>query len=263
MMNRLKKMTLLLGAVFMLALALFIPIETTQVQAAEEQGKVYVTDDAAIFTDDEEAKLTKLCKKTSDNCKTDIVIITMKQGLDGTALDNYVRGIINEKYGYDANASNPDAIVYVIDMKSRADRIVTSGNAKSDITQEELDDIRKSAEKQLTKSKYYKGCAKFIDGVERRMNVSLVYRLTYALPIKILISAGIAVAVVLVMMFNAKSKMTVDSRTYTKEHGFDVRRREDRFINTTVVKHHIQSSSGGSGGGGGGGGNSGSSGGHF
>jgi len=65
-------------------------------------------------------------------------------------------------------------------------------------------------------------------------------------------------------MFQAKSKMTVDSRTYTRNHNFNVRRREDRFINTTVVTRHIESSSSsGSSGGGGGGGNSGSSGGHF
>ena len=105
---------------------------------------------------------------------------------------------------------------------------------------------------------------KYIAGVRKQLDTSLSYRLSLYLPQKLLISLGVAAAAVIAMMFQAKSKMTVDSRTYTRNHNFNVRRREDRFINTTVVTRHIESSSSsGSSGGGGGGGNSGSSGGHF
>ena len=236
------------------------------VLAAESTGKQYVTDDADIFTDDEEKSLQKLCEKASEACETDIAIITMKQGLDGTVLDNYVRGIIEENYGYNPESTEPDAIVYVIDMVSRADRIITSGNARYDnISQSQLDGIREAAESKLSDGKYYTGCKKFISGVRKYMDNSIGYKLTLYLPLKLIISLIVAVVAVLVMMHNAKSKMTVDSRTYTRNHNFNVRRREDHFINTTVVQRRIESSSGGSHGGGGGGshGNSGSSGGHF
>lgn len=79
--------------------------------------------------------------------------------------------------------------------------------------------------------------------------------------IKLLIASGVAVAAVLTMMHNAKTRMTVSSTEYTKDHNFKVNDRRDVFINTTVVTRHIErnNSSGSSGGGGG---NSGS-GGHF
>lgn len=233
---------------------------------ADTQSKEYVVDDAGLFTDKEKEQLTKMCRKASDACKTDVVILTQSKGLDDKELVNDVRGIINESYGYDESSSEPDAIVYVIDMKSRADMLVTSGIARTtkSFTQSKLDAIREKAEDKLSDGNYYAGCKKYISGVRKQLDTSLSYRLSLYLPQKLLISLGVAAAAVIAMMFQAKSKMTVDSRTYTRNHNFNVRRREDRFINTTVVTRHIESSSSsGSSGGGGGGGNSGSSGGHF
>jgi uncharacterized protein len=257
-----KKLKILIGAVFIL---LFMSVNIVNAYAADDtQSKQYVIDDADLFTDKEESKLESACKKASANCETDVVIITLNQGLDGTTLDNYVRNIITLYYGYDDSKSIKDAIVYVIDMKSRADRIVTSGNAQTDISQSELDGIRENAEEKLSDAKYYKGCVSYINGVQSVMGNSISYKLTMYMPQKIIISLIVAVVVVLIMMHNAKAKMTVNGTTYTKEHRFDVRQRRDQFINTTVVKRHIDNNHGGGGGGGhSGGGNSGSSGGHF
>lgn len=250
-------------AVFVLAVS-FSSLD--MVQAADAATKQYVTDDADIFTQEEEEKLQRLCEKASKACRTDIAIITMNTGMDGTVLDHYVRSIIESDYGYDPTSSTPDAVVYVIDMQSRADRIITSGNARYDyMTQSQLDGIREAAEKKLSDGKYYSGCKKFVSGVRKYMDTSMAYKLTRYLPQKLLISLGVAVAAVLIMMYQAKAKITVNSNTYTKNHNFDIRRKEDHFIHTTVVTHKIEShsSSGSGGGGGGGGGNSGSSGGHF
>jgi uncharacterized protein len=188
----------------------------------------------------------------------------MTQGLDGTVLDNYIRNIISSDYGYDASKSVKDAIVYVIDMQSRADRIVTSGNAQTNISQSELNGIREDAEEKLSEARYYKGCVKYINGVQSVMSSSVSYKVKMYIPQKIIISLIVAAVVVLIMMSNAKAKMTVSGTTYTKEHRFDVRQKRDQFINTTVVKRHIDNDHGSGGGGGGhSGGNSGSSGGHF
>ena len=113
---------------------------------ADTQSKEYVVDDAGLFTDKEKEQLTKMCRKASDACKTDVVILTQSKGLDDKELENYVRGIINESYGYDESSSEPDAIVYVIDMKSRADMLVTSGIARTtkSFTQSKLDAIREN-----------------------------------------------------------------------------------------------------------------------
>ncbi len=219
--------------------------------------KLYVIDTADILSAAEEEKLTELCRKVSENCNTDVVIITMRTGKDYSIMDNYIRGIIEEYYGYSGTGKNSDAIVYAIDMISRADRIITSGNARSDISQSHLDDIRESAEEELADGNYYKGCRNFAKGVERRMNRSIGYRLTLYLPVKIIAAAVIAVIAVLAMMASAKSKMTVNAMTY-QNGKIVVRQSSDNFIRTTVTTRTISSSSGG-----GGGGNSGSSGGHF
>lgn len=229
---------------------------------AAEGIKLNVIDTANILGADEEEKLTELCQKVSKNCNTDVVIITMRTGKDYSVMDNYIRDIIEKYYGYSGTGKNSDAIVYAIDMVSRADRIITSGNARSDISQSHLDDIRESAEKKLADGDYYEGCRKFAKGVERRMNRSVGYRLTLYLPVKIIIAAVIAVVVVLAMMSSAKSKMTVNAMTY-QNGNIMVHQSRDNFIRTTVTTRTISSSSGGGGGGGGGGGNSGSSGGHF
>lgn len=245
--------------------ALMILPSVTHIFADEQTEKTYVIDDAGILDSDEEQKLEKLCKKTSEKCNIDIVIITMEKNLDYTPMDNYLRSILEEQYGYYGTGTNCEAVVYGIDMGSRADRIVTSGKARSNITQSDLDDIRELAEIDLADGYYYSGCKEYVKGIERQLNTSLWFRLTYDMWIKVAISAVIALISVVIMMFIAKAKMTVSSIEYIKDHNYNIRDRRDIFINTTVTTRHIERNDSSSGGGssGGGGGNSGSSGGHF
>lgn len=233
----------------------------TQSAYAGTDNKTYVIDDAGILTSEEEQKLTDMCRKASKNCQLDIVIITMNKNLDYSPMDNYLRSILEEQYGYEETGTDCEAVVYGIDMTSRADRIVTSGRARSSISQSSLDSIRESAEDKLAEGDYYAGCKKYIKGIERKLNVNMLSRLTYYMPVKILISLVAAVIAVLAMMSSARSKMTVNSTEYTKNHGYKMNDRRDVFINTTITKRHIEKSS--SSGGSSGGGNSGSSGGHF
>lgn len=248
---------------FMMTAAGVMSFKTSEVMAEESTGKTYVIDDAGILSTSEEQSLSELCKKASDKCQVDIIVITMNQNLDYSPMDTYLRSILEKQYGYNGTGSNCDAVVYGIDMTSRADRIVTSGRARSDISQSKLDSIRESAENKLSDGDYYKGCKKYIQGIERQLNTSIVSKMTYYMPVKLGISAVIAIVAVLAMMSSAKAKMTVSSTEYTKNHNYDVADRRDIFINTTVTTRHIQTSSGSSSGGGSSGGNSGSSGGHF
>lgn len=231
-----------------------------EIKRANENGKTYVYDMADILTDDEETRLEERCRKASANCKTDIVIITMKTGKDYNDFDNFVRkDIINKYFGYSGTNDSPDAIVYGIDMVSRADRIITSGKAQTDISQSALNSIREDAEDELADGYYYDGCVKFIKGTELQLNESFLYEFTLFMPAKLLIAAVLAVVSVLLMMISAKSKMTVNSATYMN-NNFKILGRNDRFINTTTRTRTIEADNGGSSGGGG---NSGSSGGHF
>lgn len=252
----------LLSILMLFLLIAFAPESVPAQQSGE--NKIYVTDEADIFTQKEEEKLQKLCEKASEGCETDVVIMTLRTGKDYSVLDNYVRDIINEKYGYNGTSNPPDAVVYVIDMVSRADRIITSGKAQTDITQKKLDDIRENAEKKLADGDYYAGCKKYISGIQGQLNHHVSYKIMETWPAALLVAAVAALLSVLIMMHSAKTKMTVDSRTY-QHKGYQIIQRADQLVNTTVVTRTIEtgSHSGGGSSGRGGGGNSGSSGGHF
>jgi uncharacterized protein len=182
---KMKKKMILLVSLLLLAAAVLGGMP--QDAWADTQSKEYVVDDAGLFTDKEKEQLTKMCRKASDACKTDVVILTQSKGLDDKELENDVRGIINESYGYDESSSEPDAIVYVIDMKSRADMLVTSGIARTtkSFTQSKLDAIREKAEDKLSDGNYYAGCKKYIAGVRKQLDTSLSYRLSLYLPQKL------------------------------------------------------------------------------
>ena len=112
---------------------------TTAISDTDSEKKAYVIDDAGILSTSEEESLTELCKKASEKCQLDIIIITMNKNLDYSPMDMYLRSILEKQYGYYGTGSNCEAVVYGIDMTSRADRIVTSGRAKSDISQKQLE----------------------------------------------------------------------------------------------------------------------------
>lgn len=257
--SALRRMAAVLCIILVAVSSLFA---TCQVMAAENT-KTYVIDDADILDDKEEAKLNKMCAKASKGCKTDIVIVTMIQGIDYGVMDEYTKNLLESDYGYNGSGTECDAICYTVDMVSRADRILALGTAKMTLEDRQLDDIRIESEGKLSDADYYGAFKSFVKNVERQLNQSISYKLTWGLPVKIIISAVVALVVVICMMFSAKSRMTVGGTTYTKDHMFNVNMRRDDFINTTVVTRHIEKSSSSGGGGGGGGGHSGSSGGHF
>lgn len=265
MIEKMKNFKIILLALLAIMVIFTQTVFVPQSVSAQEAGqnKIYVTDEADIFTQKEEEKLQELCEKASAGCETDVVIMTLRTGKDYSVLDSYVRNIMNEKYGYNGTSNPPDAVVYVIDMVSRADRIVTSGKAQTDITQASLDKIREKAEKKLADGDYYAGCKKYISGIQAQLNYHISYKLMQTWPAAALCAVIASVLTVLIMMHSAKTKMTVDSRTYQNK-GYRIIQREDRLLNTTVVTRTIETGSrSGGGGGGGGGGNSGSSGGHF
>ena len=78
----------------------------TQSAYAGTDNKTYVIDDAGILTSEEEQKLTDMCRKASKNCQLDIVIITMNKNLDYSPMDNYLRSILEEQYGYEETGTD-------------------------------------------------------------------------------------------------------------------------------------------------------------
>lgn len=259
--------------VSLILLALLVSIFSyifTSENVYADTTKDYVIDDANILSDSEEAKLEKLCAKASKEAQCDIVIITMSKGYDGSNMDSYIRDILESDYGYNEDSTTVDACAYAVDMSSRADRIITSGIAKTSFSQSDLDEIREISEEYLSDSDYYTAFSKYVNNIKRAIingeySPTILEKILDGILIKLFVSVVITAIAIFVMVGNNKAKATTNEMTYAKNHNFKVNDRRDLFINTTVVKRKIETNHGGGGHGGGGhgGGNSGSSGGHF
>lgn len=89
--------------VLLAVMVMMFALTGTQSAYAGTDNKTYVIDDAGILTSEEEQKLTDMCRRASKNCQLDIVIITMNKNLDYSPMDNYLRSILEEQYGYGGN----------------------------------------------------------------------------------------------------------------------------------------------------------------
>ena len=178
-------MTTFFVCLFVIAIAAQVFLaDTISAKAASYDGYVY--DYADVLTTEEEEKLEKMCEKASKDCETDFVIVTMREGLDYSPMDNYLDDFLTTKgYRY-------DSIIYGIDMVSRADRIWTKGRAQSEISQDKLDSIREASESKLSDGNYYKAFEKFIKKTELCLTKNVFSKLTYGMPVKILISFCVA-----------------------------------------------------------------------
>ena len=65
-------------------------------------------------------------------------------------MDSYLKKFLDDN-GYSQNA-----VIYGVDMQSRADRMYTQGKAGTDISQGTIDDIREACEEKLSDKDYYK-----------------------------------------------------------------------------------------------------------
>ena len=147
-----------------------------------DSSKEYVYDNAGILTSDEVSKLKSQCKKASEDSECDIVIITTNIGHDGSTMDSYLKKFLDDN-GYSQNA-----VIYGVDMQSRADRMYTQGKAGTDISQGTIDDIREACEEKLSDKDYYKAFSKYIKNMNMCMTTSIVKKLTYKMWIKLLIA---------------------------------------------------------------------------
>ena len=89
--------SLCIVALFIMSIA----INRNVITIYADDDKSYVTDNADILQSDEIEKLEKMCAKASQNCKTDIFIITLTDNLTEFELDTYLRNMMStDGFGY-------------------------------------------------------------------------------------------------------------------------------------------------------------------
>ncbi len=211
-----------------------------------EQQKVY--DDTGKLTNSEKSELQQLCVETAQLSQTDIAVVIINNAEGKTAVQYAEDFFTAHGFGYNKNLG--DGVLFLVDLDNKEVRIVTSGKAIKFLSDTRITKIINDATTLWHQGNYMDACKKVVNEVGiagQNYYKTIPQKLVEYLWLKILIAVAVGGIVVLIMMHNAKAKMTVGSQTYVKDHKFDVRDRRDQYTNTTVVKHKIQTNKGGGG----------------
>lgn len=229
--------------------------------AFTENQKVY--DEAELLTENQRDALQEECLRIANEKELDIVIVTTDD-TDGKSTMEYADDFFDyNNFGYDKPMGT--GILYLIDMQHRKAWISTSGGAITYFTDRRISNITSAIQPYLKNGDYYESCDVFLgyveDYMEKLPNESNLYdyegntkgfRLSLEWVLgSLFVSALIAGVSVLVMVYNAGGKVTVNNVTYLNQSGVHINRKDDIFTHKTRTSRTISDSDSGGGGGGG------------
>ena len=250
----------------------------------DTEPKIY--DDADLFSDSEELKLQEELVKTAKKVKLDLIIVTTDYNRGGDSL-LYASDFYDDNgFGYDYECGS--GAILLIDMDNREVAISTAGLCRVYLDSETdgmIDDITPY----LSDGEYMEAAEYFINEVKESAldaagdddyeeafeawyssdysSISAQndfydkyvpqenFFTTFKNPfIDIVIALVVALVAVFIMSSSAKTKATVNEKTYMQGGHMDLKVRHDQFTHTTTTRRKIQTDGGsGSGGGHGGG----------
>ena len=239
--------------------------------------KVY--DEAGLFTKDEIESIEEMAKKYGDEVQMDLVIYTVDTDKNKSAMQIADDFYDNNNFGYeDCDGSGG---LLLIDMYQREIYISFAGLGEAYVDEYTEDDILDVLQEDAHDGEYYDAAVHFIKLVNEAAKdfrsdddykevlenwyndeyssyddiAAMVkpkepnFFTTFKNPLVTLgIAGAIALIVVLIMLYQSKTRMTVGSRTYLAENSLSFPIRSDRFVNKTTTSRTIQTSSSSSGG---------------
>ncbi len=258
----------------------------------DTEPKIY--DEADLFSENEEQKLQETLVKTAKKIKLDLIIVTTdyNRGKDSLL---YASDFYDDNgFGYDYECGS--GVIMLIDMDNREVAISTAGLCRVYLDRE-TDDMVEDITPYLSDGEYMEAAEYFINEVRELAldaaddkNYEEAFEAWYSsdyssisaqdefydkyVPqenffttfknpfIDIVIALVIALIAVLIMSSSAKTKATVNEKTYMQGGHMDLKVRHDQFTHTTTTRRKIQTDNGGSRSGGGHGGGHVSSSGH-
>lgn len=246
----------------LMTISLLLPSYHLTVYAFVQTDQI-VVDEANLFTSDEKKTLQSTALEVSDSLQTEIILMTI-QDAEGKSTQEYTDDYGDtHQLGYTDH--DADYVIYCIDMDNRELYINTSGTAIAKLTDDEIYDIESDLKDLASNEEYYQCAIRFLEMLPEYLTNAQyddtitgvynpdtgIYAVTRVektflqrvlkrenLIISLIIGIIISLIITLIMVFNNRSKMSVNSHTYCKS-GYKVRRHSDKFLHTTVTKHHI------------------------
>ena len=243
---------------FALLLALVILTASVSIAVSAEGEKgAYLVDMADLFTESEEADLSKKLSDASDKLCFDIVFVTTSS-TDGLSITKYTDDFyLNHNYAY-------DAIVFCADMSHRQTHFTTSGKCIKIFTDYGLDYLLEKIGGYLKDGDYVGAVEKLIDYCESykaEADKGTPYDTNHKVeedPVDILIRFVISLIIAIVVAFIVTGTMKSalksvrkqsSAANYTRLGSMNVTQSRDLFLYTNVTRTAIPKSSSGGGGG--------------
>lgn len=247
-------------------------------QGVDVSQKVY--DYAALFTEEQTAKLKEKSLALKEATNNDIVILTIKRNDKSSALV-YAEDFYDEN-GFGTGETH-NGILLIIDMDQRILQTITTGEGDQSslyqiIDPDRLSDMEDTIQSYLTAGDYYGGASFFLDETERYFSMgadesfwaqyyndsgfrdqydrydpeqpngtqpaeplSLKDRFVDSLPFSVVAAAVVTAGVLLVLYKkNRASVLAKSADNYAAQNSFQLTRSEDVFLTTKTVAMPIQ-----------------------
>lgn len=206
--------------------------------------KVY--DFGNVLSRSEENELQDLAEEFVEEYDTDLIIVTVEEGLDEYQIVTYADDFFD--YNGFGIGSIRSGIIMAIDVTDQDTNmysvaITASGDAIDLYTDSDIDKMFDH----LSETKYdgvYEMCLSFVDDAE------YYYHDHNPLPYIFMIVTPFIVSTIIIVVLISKNKMVRKATTateYIEEGKINITRREDRFITTHTTRVRMSSSSGGGG----------------
>lgn len=233
---------------------------------AESEQKL--TDDAYLFSSEEQAELTQQLESVSEETGWDVIIYTNLNDVDSEEMENYCNMYYTD-HGYGKGSKN-SGVFLTVDMSSREMYIITKGDAMYYFSDERVDEILDDVSYKLHYDDYYDAAESFIsytqqyytegepeDGdfsnvkLQEKEDNPLLYVLKYYGIIIGFVALAIAALCVLFVWLRYKNNGKEGTYNLKENSKTTLTDKQDIFLTKSVSVTTISESSGGSSGGGG------------
>ena len=222
-----------------------------------------VIDDADVLSASDEAALEQAITLIREKYQFDVVLLT-KTSIDGKT-PRYYAGDYYDYGGYGYGDKRDGIILLLVTGSGVGNRdytIVNTGRGEKIFDDDAMYEIEDAMLPYLRASNFSVGMAKFVSGVEARLQYMTPKNGTTRAAV-IIFGAGLVIGLIVALILKGQMKTVrrkINAQSYIKDGSFNLNRVQDIYLHTTTTRRKIETSS--SGGGHGGGGFTGSSGTH-
>ena len=213
-----------------------------------------VIDDADVLSSSDEALLEQAVSLIRDQYQFDVVLLT-KTSIDGK-VPRYYAGDYYDYGGYGYGDTHDGIILLLVTGAGVGDRdytIVNTGRGEKIFDDDAMYEIEDAMLPYLRASNFSAGMAKFVTGVEARLEYMTPKNRTVRAAV-IMCGVGLAVGVIVALILKGQMKTVrrkIGAQSYIKDGSFQLNRVQDIYLYTTTTRRKIETQSSGGGHGGG------------